>query len=72
MDAYIEAVRPQDVAVEVEASLDRGCRSFRLRSIDHGGMLDQERLGAARYVAGIQSVVELEPAVPAGAAAQRR
>jgi hypothetical protein len=35
-------------------------------------MLDQERLGAARYAAGIQSVVELEPAVPAGAAAQRR
>jgi hypothetical protein len=72
VDAHIEAVRPRDVALEVEASFSRGCRTFRLRSIDHGGMLDQERLGAARYAAGIQSVVELEPAVPAGAAAQRR
>jgi hypothetical protein len=59
------------VAAEVEAAKRRGCTVFKLRSIDHGGMLDQERLGAARYAAGVQSVVELEPAVPV-AAAQRR
>lgn len=69
---FISAVRPQDVAREVEALLRSGCASFTLRSIDHGGMLDQERLGAARYAAGVQSVVELERAVPAPAAAQRR
>lgn len=71
MVAYIEAARPQDVALEVAAWLTRGCRTFTLRSIDRGGMLDRERLGAARYAAGVQSVVELEPAVPA-ATAQRR
>ena len=70
MDAYIEAARPQDVALEVEASLNRGCRTFTLRSIDHGGMLDQERLGAARYAAGVQAGVRLEAGEPA--AAQRR
>jgi hypothetical protein len=69
---YISATRPQDVAQEVESLLCRGCTSFTLRSIDHGGMLDQERLGAARYAAGFQSVVELEPGVPSAAAAQRR
>jgi hypothetical protein len=72
MPGYISAIRPQDVAQEVESMLRSGCTSFTLRSIDHGGMLDQERLGAARYVAGFQSVVELEPAVPSAAAAQRR
>jgi hypothetical protein len=69
---HISAVRPRDVAQEVESLLRSGCASFTLRSIDHGGMLDQERLGAARYAAGVHSVVELEPAVPAAAAAQRR
>jgi hypothetical protein len=72
VDAYIEKIRPQDVARDVEAALSRGCRTFMLRSLDQGGMLDQERLGAARYAAGVHSVIELEPAVPAGAAAQRR
>jgi len=69
---YISAIRPQDVAREVESLLRSGCASFTLRSIDHGGMLDQERIGAARYAAGVQSVVELEPAVPAAAAAAQR
>lgn len=67
-DGYITAVRPRDVAAEVEAARRRGRKSFTLRSIDGGGMLDLERLGAARYAAGLQSVVELEPAL----AAQRR
>jgi len=68
MNAYISAARPKDVALEVEDARRRGCTSFTLRSLDHGGMLDLERLGAARYAAGVQAVVELEVAV----AAQRR
>jgi len=67
-DGYITAVRPRDVATEVEAARTGGCTRFTLRSVDGGGMLDQERLGAARYAAGLQSVVELEPTL----AAQRR
>jgi len=68
MNAYIDAARPKDVAREVDDARRRGCASFTLRSLDHGGMLDLERLGAARYAAGLQAVVELEVAV----AAQRR
>lgn len=68
MHALITALRPQDVAQEVETAKARGCTTFTLSSLDHGGMLDRERLGAARYAAGLQAVVELEVAV----AAQRR
>ena len=71
-DAYIEAARPQDVAQEVEAWLSRGCRTFTLRAIDHGGMLDRERLGAARYAAGVQAEVRLEVDEPAAAASPAR
>ena len=71
-EAYISAARPQDVALEVESGRRRGCTSFTLRSIDQGGMLDRERLGAARYAVGVQAVVELEPVGPAAVAAQRR
>ena len=69
--AYITAAHPQDVAREVEHQLALGCRSFILRPVAHGGMLDrqldQERLGAARYAAGVQSEVVLEAGVPAAA-----
>jgi len=67
-DGYISSVRPHEVAAEVEEARSRGCTRFTLRSVDGGGMLDLERLGAARYAAGLQSVVELEPSL----AAQRR
>jgi len=70
-DAYIEAARPQDVVLEVEAWVRRGSRNFTLRSIDHGGMLDRERLGAARYAAGVQAGVRLEADEPAAAASAR-
>ncbi len=70
MTELISAVRPRQVAEEVEAARRRGCTEFRLRSIDAGGTLDLERLGAARYAAGVQTVVELE--VAEGAAARRR
>jgi hypothetical protein len=66
MDAFITEIRPQDVAREVEAMLERSkVTRFVLRPVAHGGMLDQERLGAARYAAGVQAVVVLEEAFAA-------
>ncbi len=65
--AYITAAHPHDVAREVERQVALGCRSFVLRPVAHGGMLDQERLGAARYAAGVQAEVVLESGVPAAA-----
>ena len=59
MIAHITAAKPKEVAREVEDALRRGCTSFTLRSIDHGGMLDLERLGAARYAAGVHADVHL-------------
>ena len=67
----IAAGRPADVAREVESLLRAGHRSFVLTRIDRGGMLDLERLGAARYAAGLQSSVELEEDTPAAVAASR-
>lgn len=58
--AYITGRMPADVAREVESHLKAGCVSFLLRELDRGGMLDRERLGAARYAAGVQAEVELE------------
>jgi hypothetical protein len=67
--SYITVIHPEEVAREVERQVKLGCRSFVLRPVAAGGMLDQERLGAARYAAGFHAVVELEsPAeVPAPA-----
>ena len=59
MTAYITAARPKDVAAEVEQARRRGCTSFELRSIDNGAMLDLERMGAARYAAGVHADVQL-------------
>jgi hypothetical protein len=60
MKAYITARRPSDVAREVERWRRRGCLSFVLSQINDGGLADRERLGAARYAAGLQADVELE------------
>jgi len=59
MRAYITARRPAEVARDVESWRKRGCMSFVLRQVG-GGLVDQERLGAARYAAGLQAEVELE------------
>jgi hypothetical protein len=67
----ITARKPEDVAGEVERLAAKGQRMFVLSRIDHGGMLDRERLGAARYAAGLQSAVELEEETPAAVAAAR-
>jgi hypothetical protein len=68
MTTVISAVRPADVALEVERMMKVGEREFVLEPVARGGMLDQERLGAARYAAGLQAEVELRVAE----AAQRR
>jgi hypothetical protein len=60
MRAYITARRPAEVARDVVSWRKRGCRSFVLRRVNGGGLVDQERLGAARYAAGLQADVELE------------
>jgi hypothetical protein len=60
MRAYITARRPADVARDVDSWRRRGCISFVLRRVGGGGLVDQERLGAARYAAGLQADVELE------------
>lgn len=64
--AYITARTPQEVAREVDSKVRAGCGRFVLRELDGGGMLDQERLGAARYAAGLQVGVELngQPSLP--------
>ncbi len=67
----ITAQRPADVALQVERLLREGHRRFVVRRIDHGGMLDMERMGAAHYAAGIQSEVVLEEEAPTAVAAAR-
>lgn len=67
----VSAPRPAQVAWEVEKLVARGWHSFVITSIDHGGMLDLERLGAARYAAGLHSRVVLDEAIPVSAAAVR-
>lgn len=67
----ITSRRPADVAREVELLVRDGHHEFILMSIDRGGMLDQERLGAARYAAGLQSKVALDADRPAVSAAAR-
>ncbi len=67
----ITSRRPADVAREVAQLLREGQRAFVIAAIDGGGMLDRERLGAARYAAGLQSAVELEVEAPATVAAAR-
>jgi len=69
--AYVALVNPQDVAREVEREVALGCRSFVLRQVAGGGMLDQERVGAARYAAGLHSDVRLEAPEDVSAAAAR-
>lgn len=67
----ITARRPADVAGEVEVMVKSGHHEFILARIAHGGMLDMERLGAARYAAGLQSKVELEAEAPTALAIAR-
>ena len=67
----ITARRPAAVAREVERLAREGHRTFELASVDGGGMLDLERLGAARYAAGLHSKVELAAEAPTALATAR-
>jgi len=67
----VTARRPADVAREIERFVSAGRRAFVLARIDHGGMLDMERLGAARYAAGSYSDVGFEEETPTAVAAAR-
>jgi predicted TIM-barrel fold metal-dependent hydrolase len=69
-NGYITVIHPEQVAREVERQVKLGCRSFLLHPVARGGMLDQERLGAARYAAGLHAVVELESLANVSAAAR--
>jgi L-alanine-DL-glutamate epimerase-like enolase superfamily enzyme len=60
--ARLTAIHPEDVAREVERNIALGFTSFVLHPVAGGGMLDQERLGAARYAAGLHADVELDAA----------
>ena len=60
MSAYITARQPSEVAHDVDRWRRRGCKTFVLRRVNAGGFLDRERMGAARYAAGLQADVELE------------
>ena len=51
--------KPAEVAAHVEASVRHGARRVDLLSIDGGGPLDLERLGAARYAAGRDAELRL-------------
>jgi hypothetical protein len=73
--AYITARKPIDIAREVERLCREGCSEFVVSRLGGDGMLDRERLGAARYAAGLQAEVALEgepSTVPPAAAAAAR
>ena len=72
MAVVINAVRPADVAREVDRMVKIGEREFVLVPVARGGMLDQERLGAARYAAAHQAEVTLEVAEPESTALRAR
>jgi L-alanine-DL-glutamate epimerase-like enolase superfamily enzyme len=50
--ALVTATRPDLVAREVERGAAGGFTSFKLKAANGGGIVDQERLGAARWAAG--------------------
>jgi hypothetical protein len=51
--------RPELVASEVERAVRGGARRVELLSLDGGGPIDLERLGAARYGAGRDAELRL-------------
>jgi L-alanine-DL-glutamate epimerase-like enolase superfamily enzyme len=50
--ALVAAIKPADVAAEVERFAAEGFKAFKLKAANAGGRIDQERLGAARWAAG--------------------
>ncbi len=58
--ALITEARPDRLAREVERLAGAGFGCFKLKAANRGGMLDQERLGAARWAAGRQARLRLD------------
>lgn len=58
--ALVTAARPDLVARDTELKAAGGFASFKLKACNGGGMLDQERLGAARWAAGYHGRLRLD------------
>jgi L-Ala-D/L-Glu epimerase len=58
--ALLSDPRADLVAGEVERAYAAGFRCFKLKAVNGGGMLDQVRLGAARWAAGSQARLRLD------------
>jgi muconate cycloisomerase len=58
--ALVTATRPDLVAREVERGGAAGFTAFKLKAANGGGILDQERLGAARWAAGPAARLRLD------------
>lgn len=58
--ALVAERRPQLVAREVERAAAAGFGCFKLKAANGGGILDQERLGAARWAAGREGRLRLD------------
>ena len=56
----VRSLRPAEVAEEVRLAAGRGFQAFKLKSLDGGGMLDQERMGAARWSAGREARLRID------------
>lgn len=58
--ALIEDARPDEVASSVEELRARGFGAFKLKAANAGGQVDLERLGAARWAAGLGAGLRLD------------
>ena len=58
--ALVTALKPSEVAAEVERLVAEGFSAVKLKAANAGGPVDQERLGAARWAAGHQVEVRLD------------
>ena len=58
--ALVSDPRADRVAAEVERAYTEGFRCFKLKAVNGGGMLDQVRLGAARWAAGPHARLRLD------------
>jgi L-alanine-DL-glutamate epimerase-like enolase superfamily enzyme len=58
--ALVTAVKPSEVAAEVERFVAGGFTAVKLKAANAGGRVDQERLGAARWAAGPDAELRLD------------
>ena len=58
--ALVGAVKPSEVAIQVERLVADGFSAVKLKAANGGGPIDQERLGAARWAAGHEVELRLD------------